>query len=42
MRRGGLVGVGAASLEEVCHWGLTLWSQMFKPGLVAHSLPAAC
>jgi hypothetical protein len=36
-RRSGLVRVGVALLEEVCHWE-ALRSQELKPGLVAHCL----
>jgi hypothetical protein len=41
MRRCGLVAVGVALLEEVCHCGKALRSQKLKPGLVHHFLPAA-
>ena len=40
IRRYGLVGVGMAVLEEVCHWGRALRFQMPKPGPVSLSLPA--
>ena len=31
VRRCGLVGVGMAFLDKVCHWQRTLRSQMLKP-----------
>lgn len=34
----GLVRVGVALLEKVCHWEWALKSQMLKPGPVSHSL----
>ena len=36
--KGGLVGLGVALLEEMCHWEV-LTSQMLKLGLVSFSLP---
>jgi hypothetical protein len=39
--RCGLVGVGVTLLEEMCHWGWALRSQMIKPGSMAHSLVPA-
>jgi hypothetical protein len=41
LRRCGLMGVGVALLEEVCHWGWALRFQILKPSPVWHSLPAA-
>lgn len=38
----GLVVVGVALFEKVCHWRLVLKSQMLKPGQLSHSLPAVC
>ena len=42
----GLVGVGVALLEEVCHWGWALGFQKPKPGALSLSLlsasPAVC
>ena len=37
----GLVGVAMTLLEEACHWGWALRSQMLKPCSVWLSLPAA-
>ena len=42
IRRGYLVGVDVALLEEVCHYGWALRSQMRRLGPVSHSLPAVC
>jgi len=36
----GLVGIGVALLEEVCHWGWVFGFQMLKPGPV--SLSSCC
>ena len=45
VRRRGLVGIGVDLLEEVCHWGWMGFEvsnvQIFKPGSLSHSLPAA-
>ena len=30
--RSGLLGIGVAFLDEVCHWGRALRFQMLKPG----------
>ena len=41
IRRCGLVGVGV-TLEDVCHWGWALRSQMLKAGPVSLSFAVAC
>lgn len=40
--RCGLVGIGVASMEGVCHWGWAVRFQELYPGPVTFSLPAAC
>lgn len=38
--RYGLLGIEVALLEEVCHWGPNLRSEMLKPSQLWHPLPA--
>ena len=42
IKRCSLVGVGVASLEEVCYWRYALRFHLLRPGQGSHSLPAAC